>query len=58
MIKPEQGMTLSSKKPWRFSASPHLLDLPDVFESDKHIMYAFVESMNERSKNLVHPGRI
>ena len=32
---------------------PHLLELPDVFERDKHIMYAFIESMNERSKNLV-----
>jgi hypothetical protein len=35
-------------------SKPHLLDLDDVFEGDKHIMYAFVESMNERSKNLVH----
>lgn len=35
-------------------SKPHLLDLPDVFEEDKHIMYAFMESMNERSKNLVH----
>ena len=35
-------------------SKPHLLDLTDVFEGDKHIMYAFVESMNERSKNLVH----
>lgn len=33
---------------------PYLLDLPDVFEKDKHIMYAFIESMNERAKNLVH----
>ncbi len=33
---------------------PHILELPDVFEKDKHIMYAFVESMNERSKNLVN----
>jgi hypothetical protein len=33
---------------------PYLLGIPDVFEQDRHIMYAFVESMNERSKNLVH----
>jgi hypothetical protein len=33
---------------------PHLLELPDVFEQDRHIMYAFIESMNERSKNLVN----
>ena len=35
-------------------SKPYLLELPDVFEADKHIMYAFIESMNERSKNLVH----
>jgi hypothetical protein len=32
---------------------PHMLELDDVKEGDKHIMYAFIESMNERSKNLV-----
>lgn len=35
-------------------SKPHLLDLQDVYEGDKHIMYAFVESMNERSKSLIH----
>jgi hypothetical protein len=35
-------------------SKPHLLELDDVFEGDKHIMYAFVESMNERSKNIIH----
>ena len=35
-------------------SKPHLLDLPDVFEKDKHIMYAFIESMNERAKKLVN----
>jgi hypothetical protein len=34
-------------------SKPHLLELPQVFEADKHIMYGFIESMNERSKNLV-----
>jgi hypothetical protein len=33
---------------------PYLLDLPDVNEGDKHIMYAYVESRNEKSKNLIH----
>ncbi|HVN58316.1 MAG TPA: hypothetical protein VMT63_08480 [Bacteroidales bacterium] len=33
---------------------PHLLELNDVKEGEKHIMYAFIESMNERSKNLVN----
>ena len=35
-------------------SKPHLLDLQDVYEGDIHIMYAFVESMNERSKSLIH----
>jgi hypothetical protein len=34
-------------------SKPHLLDFKRVHENDKHIMYAFIESMNERSKNLV-----
>jgi hypothetical protein len=34
-------------------SKPHMLDLDNVFEGDKHVMYAFLESMNERSKNLV-----
>jgi hypothetical protein len=52
-IKPEQDDNFKQKTLEIFS-KPHLLDLNDVFEGDKHIMYAFVESMNERSKNLVH----
>ncbi len=35
-------------------SKPHILELPDVFEEDRHIMYAFIESMNERSKNIVN----
>ncbi len=53
MIKPENDDSFKQKTLEIFS-KPHLLDLKDVFEGDKHIMYAFVESMNERSKNLVH----
>jgi hypothetical protein len=34
-------------------SKPHILELPEVFENQKHVMYAFVESMNERSRNLV-----
>ncbi len=52
VIKPESDLTFKQKTLEIFS-KPHLLDLPDVFEKDRHIMYAFVESMNERSKNLV-----
>jgi hypothetical protein len=35
-------------------SKPHLLDIEGVAEADKHIMYAFIESMNERTKNLVN----
>lgn len=51
-IKPEKDDSFKQKTLEIFS-KPHLLDLQNVFEGDKHIMYAFVESMNERSKNLV-----
>jgi hypothetical protein len=53
VIKPEKDDSFKQKTLEIFS-KPHLLDLKDVSEGDKHIMYAFVESMNERSKNLVH----
>ncbi|TAL81882.1 MAG: hypothetical protein EPN88_00230 [Bacteroidetes bacterium] len=52
-IKPEKDDSFKQKTLEIFS-KPHLLDLKEVFEGDKHIMYAFIESMNERSKNLVH----
>jgi hypothetical protein len=53
LIQPEKDDTFKQKTLEIFS-KPHLLDLKDVSEEDKHVMYAFVESMNERSKNLVH----
>jgi hypothetical protein len=53
LIKPEKDDSFKQKTLEIFS-KPHMLDLKDVFENDKHIMYAFVESKNERSKNLVH----
>lgn len=52
-IQPEKDDSFKQKTLEIFS-KPHLLDLQDVYEGDRHIMYAFVESMNERSKNLVH----
>lgn len=52
-IKPEKEDSFRQKT-LEILSKPHLLNIPDVSESDKHIMYAFVESMNERSKNLVH----
>lgn len=50
--QPETDESFKQKTLDIFS-KPHLLDLQEVFEGDKHIMYAFIESMNERSKNLV-----
>ena len=52
-IRPEPFDSFKPKTLELFS-KPHLLDLPDVFEKDKHIMYSFIESMNERAKNLVN----
>lgn len=37
-----------------FFRRPYILDLPGYGEDDKHVVYAYVESMNERSKNLIH----
>ena len=37
-----------------FFRKPHMLDFPGCDENDKHIVYAYVEAMNERSKNLIH----
>lgn len=51
--RPEKDDSFKQKVLEIFS-KPHLLDIKDVKEGDKHIMYAFIESMNERSKNLVN----
>ena len=53
VIKPEKEDSFKQKT-LEILSKPHLLNIPDVNENDKHIMYAFIESMNERSKNLVH----
>jgi hypothetical protein len=53
IIKPESDYSFKQRTLEIFSR-PHILELPDVFEENKHIMYAFLESMNERSKNLVN----
>ena len=47
IINPEKDDSFKQKTLEIFS-KPHLLDLKDVFEGDKHIMYAFLESKNER----------
>jgi hypothetical protein len=53
LIRHEKDDSFKQKTLEIFS-KPHLLELNDVFEGDKHIMYAFLESKNERSKNLVN----
>jgi hypothetical protein len=52
IIKTEKDTSFKQRTLDIFS-KPHLLDFKQVRENDKHIMYAFIESMNERSKNLV-----
>jgi len=53
-LKTSEKEDTFKQKTLEIFSKPHLLDLSDVFEGDKHIMYAFIESKNERSKNLVH----
>jgi hypothetical protein len=53
VIRHEKDDSFKQKTLEIFS-KPHLLELNEVFEGDKHIMYAFLESNNERSKNIVH----
>lgn len=53
IIRPEKDDNFKQKTLEVFS-KPHLLDFSRVNENEKHIMYAFIESMNERSKNLIH----
>jgi hypothetical protein len=53
IIKSEKDDSFKKKTLDIFS-KPHLLDFNQIGEDEKHIMYAFVESMNERSKNLIH----
>jgi hypothetical protein len=53
LVQPSEKDQSFKHKTLDIFSKPHLLDLQDVFEGDKHIMYAFVESMNERTKNLV-----
>lgn len=52
LIKSEKD-TSFKEKTLEIFGKPGLLGFNNVKEEDKHISYAFVESMNERSKNLV-----
>ncbi len=53
VIKAEPDDSFKQKTLEIFS-HPDMLEIPGIYEKGKHIMYAFVESMNERSKNLVN----
>lgn len=53
VIRAEKDDTFKRKTLEIFS-KPQLLGYKDIKENDKHIMYALIESMNERSKNLVN----
>lgn len=53
VIRQEKDDTFKQKTLEIFS-KPQLLGYKNVGENDKHIMYALLESMNERSKNLVN----
>lgn len=52
VIRPEKDDSFKQKTLELFS-KPHLLGYKETDEAEKHVMYAFLESMNERSKNLV-----
>ena len=53
-ITPEEPNDSFKQKTLEILRKPDMMEMPDSFARDKHIMYAFVESMNERSKNLVN----
>jgi len=52
-IRTEKDDSFKQKTLEIFS-KPHLLGYKNSDEGEKHVMYAFLESMNERSKNLVN----
>ena len=50
--------TARRKSSWKdevlaFFRKPHMLDFPGYEEEEKHVVYAYVESRNERSKNII-----
>jgi hypothetical protein len=54
IIKSDTGDMSFKERTLEIFSKPHLLGFKNVKETDRHIMYAFIESMNERSKHLVH----
>ena len=53
VIKSDKDFSFKQKTLELFS-KPELLGYDNIRKNDKHIMYALIESMNERSKNLVN----
>ncbi|HKL67715.1 MAG TPA: hypothetical protein VJ877_07465 [Bacteroidales bacterium] len=57
-LKRKEPATKTSKQSWKeevfaFFRKPHLLGFPGYKEGDKHVVYAYIESHNERSRNLI-----
>ncbi len=53
LIKSDKDFSFKGKTLELFS-KPQLLGYDNIKEDDKHILFAFLESMNERSKNIVN----
>jgi hypothetical protein len=50
----DQGESNFKQKVLSFLSRPNYLELPGISADSRHIMYAYIESMNERSKNIIH----
>ncbi len=51
--RPERRAETWKDKVLAFFRKPQMLDFPGYERDEKHVVYAYVESMNERSKNFI-----
>lgn len=51
--RPERQAETWKDKVLAFFRKPQMLDFPGYERDEKHVVYAYVESMNERSKNFI-----
>jgi len=51
--RPESRIETWKDKVLAFFRKPQMLDFPGYERDEKHVVYAYVESMNERSKNFI-----
>ena len=51
--RPESRPETWKDKVMAFFRKPQMLDFPGYERDEKHVVYAYVESMNERSKNFI-----